>query len=433
MTRTIALCISLCVLLSMCGCRSANDDGYSEILEIISIYEDVPKKENSSTSNTNETVSSSPDKTHTESSNTNNGSSAMNTESSKVNTSSIIESDNIICVSPKNKSTVSILNEDMISYLSQKYTPAKMDEYFTGKDNFAPKSVKLSWSVSGSKPSNYQIEVSLNNDMSNSVTYSSNNTELTLYNLFAAKTYYWRIITTQAKQTIRSKIFSFSTENYIPRTIYAEGVSNTRDIGGWSTASGKKVKQGMIYRGAKLNDITENGKKTMLNSLGIKMDLDLRNSSETGGSHISPLGMDVLYCNISFPYYALGSNTSINDSGTHEAIATVMSVLANPDNYPVYLHCSIGRDRTGTLVSLINGLLGVSEEDLAKDYELSYFAGCFGANPIPMRDMLPKFLTIPDYIKTYNGKTYSESVEKFLLKIGVSKSDINSIRSIMLE
>ena len=41
----------------------------------------------------------------------------------------------------------------------------------------------------------------------------------------------------------------------------------------------------------------------------------------------------------------------------------------------VYFHCAGGADRTGSLAFLIEGLLGVSEEDLSKDYEVTYYSG----------------------------------------------------------
>ena len=44
------------------------------------------------------------------------------------------------------------------------------------------------------------------------------------------------------------------------------------------------------------------------------------------------------------------------------------AIFGNKDNYPIVMHCSIGTDRTGMLAFLINSLLGVSEEDLYKDY-----------------------------------------------------------------
>ncbi|MBR5632533.1 MAG: tyrosine-protein phosphatase, partial [Clostridia bacterium] len=46
----------------------------------------------------------------------------------------------------------------------------------------------------------------------------------------------------------------------------------------------------------------------------------------------------------------------------------------NPDNYPIYLHCSLGRDRAGTLAYLISALVGVELIDLQRDYETSFFS-----------------------------------------------------------
>ena len=39
----------------------------------------------------------------------------------------------------------------------------------------------------------------------------------------------------------------------------------------------------------------------------------------------------------------------------------------------MYFHCAGGADRTGTLAFLIEALVGVSENDLSKDYELTTF------------------------------------------------------------
>ena len=41
----------------------------------------------------------------------------------------------------------------------------------------------------------------------------------------------------------------------------------------------------------------------------------------------------------------------------------------------MYFHCHGGSDRTGTLAFLLEGLLGVSESDLSKDFELTYYSG----------------------------------------------------------
>ena len=48
-------------------------------------------------------------------------------------------------------------------------------------------------------------------------------------------------------------------------------------------------------------------------------------------------------------------------------------VVFNHDN--IYFHCTIGTDRTGTIAYFLEGLLGVSEEDRLRDYEMTYFFG----------------------------------------------------------
>ena len=89
------------------------------------------------------------------------------------------------------------------------------------------------------------------------------------------------------------------------------------------------------------------------------------------------------------------------------------------------MHCSIGTDRTGMLAFLINALLGVSEEDLYKDYLYSNFAN-IGGNRNPS--------TINTYIKTfkyYDGETLAEKAKNYLISVGVSEQDINTLIEMM--
>ena len=41
----------------------------------------------------------------------------------------------------------------------------------------------------------------------------------------------------------------------------------------------------------------------------------------------------------------------------------------------VYLHCSVGADRTGTVAYLVGALCGMSEDALCKEFELTSFSG----------------------------------------------------------
>ena len=99
--------------------------------------------------------------------------------------------------------------------------------------------------------------------------------------------------------------------------------------------------------------------------------------------------------------------------------------LANKNNYPVYMHCTYGRDRTGTICYLLEGLLGISQEDAAKEYALTAFSGLSID-----KNSFSKFQNAVDGLK---GASFQEKVEGYLLSVGVTPAEINSIRNIFLE
>ena len=111
---------------------------------------------------------------------------------------------------------------------------------------------------------------------------------------------------------------------------------------------------------------------------------------------------------------------------------------------PVYFHCSLGRDRTGTTAMLVLGILGVNEGDISKEYELTQFAPSgysisTGEKTRMTRlngvdyDGAAKFIW--NYAKKDDGSygEFKEGVEKYLLEIGISQQDINDFRSNMLQ
>ena len=121
-----------------------------------------------------------------------------------------------------------------------------------------------------------------------------------------------------------------------------------------------------------------------------------------------------------------------------DALLTEIRVFANADNFPVYVHCSLGRDRTGTICFLINALLGVGEQDLFRDYEISSMARTGKSKDSPTSE--PSYMTgvvfqyLYDYIKNFQpGKTLQENAEAFMLSIGITESEISAIRKNMLE
>lgn len=309
--------------------------------------------------------------------------------------------------------------------LCNDYTYGDSARLMTCGDIYQRETVRLEWkSIRNAK--NYSVAVAKRSDFSDQVVYQTEECSLELDNLLANTDYYWKV---EANEKT-SKVRSFHTSDTV-RTVNINGVSNTRDCGGWKTEDGGTVKQGLIYRGAKLEDITEEGKKTMIEELGIRTDLDLRTNEETNGRS-SVLGDSVNYLNYSGPYY-WGRN-GIDAQEYREALLGEIRAFADKDNYPIYVHCALGRDRTGTICFLINALLGVSEKDLFLDYEFSFLSSAGTIDAPLVSDMISEYQNMYNSVKKYAPDgTMAEATEKFMLEIGVKQEEIDTIRRLLIE
>jgi protein-tyrosine phosphatase len=336
-----------------------------------------------------------------------------------------------------NKVTLPLLSGDIYTVTAnyQKYITDGYNKEF--KDCFAPTPLTISWE-SKEEPWYYTFDISTSKDMLHAESYVTFDTSVTLKNLFMGYDYYYQITAKYENKLIKSRIFEFSTE-YLPRTVLVDAqVSNTRDWGGYYTQDGKRMKQGIVYRGGALESITEAGKQVMLNELKIRTDLDVRGDS---GSPLlsSPLGDSVNYIETKGPYYINPYGQGIDQAGEYqEALAKEIRTFANPDNFPVYVHCSLGRDRTGTLCFLMQALLGVGETDIYRDYELSFMART-GKQPSDRAQIAQYMVGLPfaqlyNYIKKLDkSKTMQENAETFMLSIGITANEIAAIKANMLE
>jgi protein tyrosine/serine phosphatase len=271
----------------------------------------------------------------------------------------------------------------------------------------------------------YTVYISEHEDMSDARELASDTDLARIYNLKIGTKYYCYAASGDKK----TDVISFETADIAPRNLYIDGVTNVRDIGGWKTASGQAVKQGMVYRSGKFNAdessekvITEQGLQAV-RELGIRTEIDLRTTDDAENGNIteSPLGNDVRY--VSIPLKSGGNIILLNK----DSLKDLFAVLGDEANYPLVFHCSIGTDRTGMAAFLINGLLGVSKDDLIRDFLFSNF-GNIGS----MRTQS----IIETYIETVEmagGRTLAEQIENYLISVGVSADDIATLRKMLGE
>lgn len=334
---------------------------------------------------------------------------------------------------------VQIHTDLQTEYLAGDYTD--IAKYAKGREELSyPQPVRFEWQAAlpagkkGAEIKQYIVEISLRQDFSDAVRYQTAAAELDVYNLRIAAEYYWRVTAELANgEKIVSSESRFTTSGAAPRNLCIEGVTNVRDLGGWETPSGR-VKQGMIYRCGRLNEsettevnieITPLGIETMRSVLGIRSEIDLRvpdaHNTETGGITSSPLGEDVTYFNCPLEWDQ-GNYLTDNVSAVKEFFA----FIADGSHYPIIYHCNIGTDRTGLFAFLINGLLGVCEEDLYRDYLFSNFGKINVARTI--YNIKNSYVAT---VKQYEGDTLSEKIENCLLALGIEQAHIDAVRKIM--
>lgn len=258
--------------------------------------------------------------------------------------------------------------------------------------------------------------------------------DLKVYNLQTGKQYYFRLTATFDNDTVATTTGSLETAAS-PRFIRLNGASNVRDIGGWKTEDGKTVKQGLLYRGGEI----DGGKNTghadfclttkgiqQLRALGIKTDFDLRSESNKVGEY-SILGEDV-----SRTFYNAEQYEAITLPINAEKERKIFSDLAKPESYPIYLHCTHGVDRAGSTSLILEALLGVSKEDLIRDYELSAFYYNYKHVNREYDQNGGSVLGLIAALEEYDGESFKDKVASFLLSIGVTQAEIDSIRNIFL-
>ena len=211
--------------------------------------------------------------------------------------------------------------------------------------------------------------------------------------------------------------------------------SNTRDIGGWSCGVGSDgepctVKYGMIYRGGEPNAAD---RELMVEKLGIRSELQLLPTMEQTADRLmqSVWGID-WYGNDTYNVSVYG----IIDTPEYaylwkKYLSAVFSSTAS--GKPIYIHCGIGADRTGSVMVMLEAILGVPEWEIAQDYELTNFAFYQDATS-PRRRNTDAYKSYMNAIKSVPlaeglSDTFENRAISFALSLGFTAEQIDAYRS----
>ena len=180
------------------------------------------------------------------------------------------------------------------------------------------------------------------------------------------------------------------------RVLKLDGVHNFRDYGGYTAASGARIKPGVLWRSAQHGDASD-ADLAAIDALGLKTVIDLRGPSERDAK---PCRRSAGFAAQVFAYTeetaGLALHTQAADGVVTEAEARAAMLrlydgIAFRENLvpmlrchfevlqrgpePSLVHCVAGKDRTGFAVALVQHALGVRRDEIVADYMLTNVAG----------------------------------------------------------
>ena len=330
-------------------------------------------------------------------------------------------------VEPEDESTVP--DNDFHTQLQYDYihnpNVESIEQYAKGAQELSrPRAIKLDFSKDQLGPAaSYYVEIADDvNFTKNYVLYEElEEYYLEFYNLMLGQKFYWRAGISK-KKVKEGLIHELEIASEGPRNLYVDGISNFRDIGGYDSdlIEGGKVKQGLYFRGANPNSVTDTGKETLYNELGIRVEIDMRDSYQCTGPYID--GIE----------YHAESIPSGTESRRFEEFADVykriFTLVHNADKAPIYLHCTAGADRTGISTFMLLTLCGVSYTDLARDYLFTNFS----TQGSRFSNFTSEFKQWWSKLDKLSGNTKADKAESWLMSKGLTYEQCEHIREIFV-
>lgn len=164
------------------------------------------------------------------------------------------------------------------------------------------------------------------------------------------------------------------------RWIRLEGPLNFRDLGGYAATRGT-VRRGLLYRSDGLDSLSVADLGRVRDELGIRRIIDLRSSTELDGIGLGAVldsGIDHHHVPIIDQTRSMIGESTLRIGDLYRTMLVEggprfvagIELVADSDG-PTVFHCMAGKDRTGLLAALLLSLLGVTDDDVCRDYALS--------------------------------------------------------------
>lgn len=253
------------------------------------------------------------------------------------------------------------------------------------------------------------------------------------------------ILSTQARPALAEA--AAKTEQ--PRHIRLEGSYNTRDLGGYPAAGGKRVRSGLIYRSDDLSHLTATD-LLIIEGLGLKTIIDFRGQHERREAlnRIAPSVrserrlaidagnmIDLGKLNVENGAEMMEAVNRSLVNGAQRQYREFFELVSRPENLPALFHCSAGKDRTGLAAALLLSALGVEREVIYRDYLASaeYIAPKYAGRVVQNPGQAPLMTVQRSYLEAAFDEidTRYGGVDNYLRK--QLQVDVQALRNIYLK
>ena len=242
----------------------------------------------------------------------------------------------------------------------------------------------------------------------------------------------------------------------VRRQIDLEGCLNFRDLGGYPTRDGRRVRWRRLFRSDGLHLLTAADIRRLHEEIGLAEVVDLRSSSELASEgrgmlaaesmrfhHVPLFEGEVREHRAQAADLTLADRYSLMAEFAADRIAGVITCLAMASG-PAVFHCAAGKDRTGVISAMLLGLLDVPDEVIVADYaatqenldaivdrlmSLDGYKQMLASLPPDTLHAKPEtMVTLLERLTTRFG-----SIEGYVRQAGVSDDAIARLRTVLIE
>jgi protein tyrosine/serine phosphatase len=156
-----------------------------------------------------------------------------------------------------------------------------------------------------------------------------------------------------------------------------ENLFNFRDLGGPETDDGGYVQPRRLYRSESVAYLSDADAARLVDEFGLATVVDLRGEREVarwGRGLLGDRSLRYVHVPITDVTRGLGNmSTYYIDMLTRRAddMVALLRRLLEPGALPAVVHCEAGCDRTGVVAATVLGLVGVPDEEIITDFDLT--------------------------------------------------------------